>query len=162
MKTYLFALLLVLQANTTGVSVRVLDAEQEPRSGVRLTLKTYAYQHGEAFLIETQTCKTDTAGTCSLLLENPNTTGMQRGTLQIGDFGTRDLIWPGGMLTLNIPLAQLGFGRESAPYEFQAEDGGLVVHEKRFPTYALLMLLILGVLFWQVYQYAKTQQKDKA
>ncbi|MBT7071536.1 MAG: hypothetical protein HN855_06325 [Anaerolineae bacterium] len=36
MKTYLFALLLVLQANTTGVSVRVLDAEHEPLSGVRL------------------------------------------------------------------------------------------------------------------------------
>lgn len=161
MKTYLFALLLVLQANTTGVSVHMLGAEQEPLSGVRLTLKTYAYQNGEAYLIETQTCKTDVAGTCSLMLEKPNTAGMQRGTLQIGDFGTRDLIWTGGMLTLTIPIAQIGFGRESEPYEFQAEDGGLVVHENRFPTYAALMLLTLGVLFWQVYRYAKIQQKEK-
>lgn len=152
---YFFALLLVLQANLTGIQISILPSKDISPVGIQITLKTYEYSEGEAFLIERVNCKTDSAGICTLLLEKPNTTGMQRGMLQIGDYGTRDVLWPGGMLTLQIPLDQVNFGREAAPYEYLPEDGGLIVHQGRFPLYALAMIVILAVLVWWLYRHAQ-------
>lgn len=163
MKTLLLSLALVLfaQVSITGLEIRVVDAAQEPVRGLRLTLTTYTYNKGDAILRETVECDTDTDGACSLLLENPNQNGMQYGTLQIGKYGSRDLIWAGGMMTLNIPLDQVGSGREAAPYEFQVEDGGVTLVEKRFPIFALLVLIFLGIMFWQVYKYARLQEGNE-
>jgi hypothetical protein len=161
MKTLLLSLILFAQTLTTGLDIRVVDAVQEPVEGLHLTLTTYTYKDGQAYLRETQECDTDAQGNCTLLLEKPNQEGMQRATLQIGDHGSRDLIWPGGMMTLSIPLEQVNFGREAVPYEFQAEDGGVAVVEKKFPIFALLMLLFLGIIFWQVYRYAQSQEASK-
>ena len=158
--TYFFALLLALQANLTGIQITILPSEEVSPENIQVTLKTYEYRDGEAFLLETQVCKTDSEGTCTLLLEKPDTTGMQRGTLQVGNYGTRDVTWPGGMLTLQIPLDRVGFGREAAPYDFQTEDGGVPVRKSAFPLYALLMGVFLVFLYSQIYRYAKTQEKN--
>lgn len=152
---YFFALLLVLQANLTGVQISILPSEDISPAGIQITLKTYEYREGEAFLIERVNCTTNSAGTCTLLLKKPNIAEMQRGTLQIGDYGARDVIWPGGMLDLQIPLDQVNFGREAAPYEYLPEDGGLAVHENRFPLYALVMILILIALLGWLYRHAQ-------
>jgi hypothetical protein len=149
---------LAFQANLTGIQIRLLPSEDMSPAGIQITLKTYEYREGEAFLIEDVNCKTDSAGACTLLLEKPNTPGMQRGTLQIGDYGTRDVIWPGGMLDLQIPLDQVNFGREAAPYEYLSEDGGVVVHAGRFPLYGLVMILILAALVAWLYQRAKERE----
>ena len=159
MKTFLLSLVLVAQALTTGLEITVLDAAQEPVEGLQLTLTTYIYnQEGEAMIRESVSCKTDPEGSCSLILSDPNKDGMQYATLQVGEYGTRDLTWPGGMMKLVIPLDQLGFGREAAPYDFQAEDGGVLVRTKDFPLYAVLMALLLITIFWLIYRYAKKQE----
>ena len=139
MPIFFVSLLMLLQTATTGVEVQVYNAAaNEPVSGIHVVLETFEYQDGEAFQIESQTCTTDKSGNCTLLLEKPNTNGMQRGTLQIGDYGIRDLVWPGGIQKISIPVDQLDFGREAAPYEYLPEDGGVVVHRGRFPLYAFL------------------------
>ena len=84
---------------------------------------------------------------------------MQRGTLQIGEYGTRDLIWPGGILTLQVPIDRVSFGREAAPYEYLPEDGGLMVHEDSFPLYALVMAVILAALLWWLFRRAQQNQQ---
>lgn len=152
---FFFALLLALQANLSGIQITILAPEDISAAGISITLKTYEYRDSEAFLIEHVSCKTDSAGTCSLLLAKPNTAGMQRGILQIGDYGTRDVIWSGGMLALQIPLDQVNFGREAVPYDYLPEDGGVVVHESRFPLYALVMILTLIALVWWLYRHAQ-------
>jgi hypothetical protein len=57
-----------------------------------------------------------------------------------------------------IPLEQIGFGREAAPYEFQAEDGGVTVRKRGFPLYVVLMVLLLVLIFWLISLYAKSQE----
>lgn len=161
MKTFLLSLVLVAQALTTGLDITVVDTDRAPVEGLHLTLTTYTYDKGEAVIRETITCETDSQGACTLLLVRPEQGGMQRGSLRIGEHGTRDLIWPGGMLSLVIPLEQVGFGREAAPYDFQREDGGVPVRKRAFPVYALLMGAFLLLLFSQIYRYAKTQEKNQ-
>ena len=159
MPFFIISLFVFLQTATTGVEVQVYNAAvNEPVAGVHVVLETFTYQDGEAFQIEKQTCTTDKSGSCTLLLLQPNTNGLQRGTLQIGEHGSRDVVWPGGMLSLSLPLDQLGFGREAAPYEHLPEDGGVLVHRGRFPLYALLMVLFWGVLLVVAYRYAKRQE----
>ena len=161
MKTLLLSLVLFAQVSITGLEIRVVDAAQEPVPSVHLTLNTYTYNNGDAILRETVECDTDTDGACSLLLENPNQKGMQYGTLKIGEYGYRDLIWAGGMIKLNIPLDQVGSGREAAPYDFQPNDGGVTVIERKFPFFALLTLFFLGIMFWLVYKYARSQDGNE-
>jgi len=160
MKTLFLSLALLAQALTTGLEITV-TAEEAPVEGLHLILTTYTYEESEAIIRETLTCETDLDGACTLLLEKPNQEGMQYGTLQIGEYGTRDLTWPGGMMTLVIPLGQVSFGREAAPYDFQAEDGGVTVHRRGFPLYAVLMAILLAVIFWLVYRYSKKSESNQ-
>ena len=160
MKTFLLTMMLFAQT-ATGVQIRVLNSAQETIPQLHLRLMTYTYaENGQVYLRESQDCYTDSDGACTLLLEKPNRDGMQRGTLEIESYGKRDLIWPGGMLELVIPLEQIGFGREAAPYEFQAEDGGVAVIERPFPLFALLMILLLGFLLWSVFQASRSQKEN--
>jgi len=160
MKTLLLSLTLVAQALTTGLEIRVI-AEQAPVEGLHLTLTTYTYEEGEAIIREIVECDTNAQGACALILSKPNQEGMQYSTLQFGDYGTQDITWPGGMLELTIPLENLGFGREAAPYEFQIEDGGVVVRRRGFPLYAVLMAILLVVIFWLVYHYSKKTESNQ-
>ena len=158
MKTLLLSLFLVVQILSTGLEITVVGAAQKPIEGLHFILNTYIYEKGVAILRETVECDTDAEGACTLLLEKPNQEGMQRATLQIGDHGSRDLLWPGGVMKLVIPLEQIGFGREAAPYEFQAEDGGVTVRKRGFPLYVVLMVLLLVLIFWLISLYAKSQE----
>lgn len=159
MSIFFVSFLALLQTATTGVEVQVYNAAaNEPVSGIQVVLETFAYQDGEALRIEKQTCTTDEKGNCTLLLEKPNRNGMQRGILQIGDYGIRDLVWPGGMQKISIPVDQLDFGREAAPDEYLPEDGGVVVHRGGFPLYAFLMILLLIVISVVIYRHSQIQE----
>ncbi len=160
MKTFLLTLMLFTQqATDTMLSLRLLDSDQEAISGVTTTLTLYTYQDQKAKVWFEESCQTDLDGACLFEIESaPPDGGILRGTLKVGDFGVRDVIWPGGLLKLTIPTDQIGIGREAAPYEFQAEDGGVaVVQGKGLPLYALLILLLLTGLLWFVYQRSQKE-----
>ena len=160
MKIFLFTLLLFAQQATgTMLSLHVLDADQKAISGVEIKLVLYTQQGQEVTPWFEESCQTDLDGACLFEIENPPPDGgILRGTLKIGDFGVRDVIWPGGLLELTIPTDQIGVGREAAPYEFQEEDGGVaIVQRSGLPLYALLVLLLLAGLLWYFYQQSRKE-----
>jgi hypothetical protein len=160
LKTLIFSLILLAQ-QTTGASLalRVLDANQEPISGMEITLALYTYEGQEATIWFEDHCQTDSDGRCLFQIENaPPDGGFLRGTLQIGDFGLRDVTWPGGELKLTVPTDQIGFGREAVPYEFQKKDGGVeTVQSDRLPLYTLLVAVLLAGLVFVVYREAQKE-----
>lgn len=161
MKTLLFSLILFAQhATGTMLSLRVLDADQEPISGVEISLALYIYEGQEAILWFEENCQTDADGHCLFQIEStPPDGGFLRGTLQVGDFGLRDVIWPGGELKLTVPTDQIGFGQEAVPYEFQPEDGGVeIVQRDGLPLYALLLFFLLCGLVGFFYQQSRKEQ----
>jgi hypothetical protein len=160
MKTlFLTLILFIQQATGTALSLRVLDADQKAISGVEIKLVLYTQQGQEVTPWFEESCETDLDGACLFEIESPPPDGgILRGTLKVGDFGVRDLTWPGGLLELTIPTDQIGSGREAVPYEFQAEDGGVdVVQGKGLPLYALLILLLLTGLLWYFYQQSRKE-----
>jgi hypothetical protein len=155
MKALLFSLvLLAQQATGTMLSLHVLDANQEPISGMEIKLELYTYAGQEANIWFEENCQTDINGACKFEIESaPSDGGFLRGTLQVGDFGLRDVIWPGGELKLTIPTDQIGIGQEAAPYEFQQKDGGVeIIKNDGLPLYRLLLFLLLCGLVWFFYQ----------
>ena len=157
----LFLTLILFAQQTTGtiLSLRVLDANQEPISSMEIKLELYTYDGQEAKVWLEDSCLTDLDGRCEFPIESaPPDGGFLRGALSIGDVGVRDVIWPGGELKLTIPIDQIRFGREAAPYEFQKEDGGVQVTQSGgLPLYALLVLLLLGGLIFFVFQQARKE-----
>jgi hypothetical protein len=160
MKTlFLTLILFAQQATGTLLSLHVLDADQEALIDITTSLTLYTQQGQKAVVWFEESCQTDLDGACVFEIESPPPDGgILRGTLKIGDFGVRDVTWPGGPLKLTIPTEQIGVGREAAPYEFQAEDGGVaVVQGKNLPLYALLILLLLAGLLYFVYQKSRKE-----
>jgi hypothetical protein len=160
MKAFLFTLILFTQQATgTMLSLRVLDADQEPISGMRIKLELYTYEGQEAHIWFEENCQTDVNGHCLFQIESAAPDGdFLRGTLQVGNFGLRDVIWPGGELKLTIPTDQIGFGQEAAPYEFQEKDGGVeTIQSNRLPLYSLLVALLLGGLVFAMYRQAQKE-----
>lgn len=151
MHTLLMTLALLAQT-MTGLSVHLVDPAGHPVPDAAITLTTYNYRDGQAFVRETVMCITDAGGDCTLLLDNPDRSGMQYGVLTVTDMGTRDVVWPGGMLFLVIPTDQITTGREAAPFDFERRDGGVPIHSSRTPLYGLIVLLILTPFFWFLVQ----------
>ena len=87
MKIFLFTLLLFAQQATgTALSLRVLDADHDPISGVEIKLVLYIYEGQEATPWFEARCETDLDGACAFEIENaPPDGGILRGTVQVGD-----------------------------------------------------------------------------
>ncbi len=155
MKTLLLTLVLLAQQSGTFLHLSVIDATGQPMSDVPVTLELYTYVDQNANVWFEEDCMTDLDGRCEFQIENaPPDGGLIRGTLQIGDFGFRDVIWPGGELNLTVPTNMIGFGQEAEPYEFQKKDGGVEVFRKGPPVYTLIILLILSGLSVFMYRQA--------
>ena len=159
MKTLLLTLVLLAQQTGTFLHLRVIDVSGKPMGDVSVTLELYTYVDQDANIWFEEVCQTDLDGRCEFQIESaPPDGGFLHGSLQVGDFGIRDVTWPGGEFNITIPVEQIGFGQEAEPYAFQQEDGGVEIFQRRgLPVYALIILLILVSL--SVFMYRKARKE---
>ena len=149
-----FLFLLSILTINSSVHVMVADDAGYPMQYVKVELVLYDFK-----LISGQTqvqkafsdhCTTDQNGECWILIGE--TSGLLRGRLDLGKYGGRDVIWPGGALNAPV-LVDLKNNRvkgaEAAAFDFQKKDGGVVIQNGTPWLSILLATLIVGVIvFW--------------
>ncbi len=81
----------------------VADGAGNPMHGVQVELVLYDFKliSGQTLVQKTfsDQCTTDQNGECTIVIGE--TSGLLRGRLDLGKYGGRDVIWPGG--ALNAP-----------------------------------------------------------
>ena len=105
------------------------DEQGEPLPDVLVRLRLYPAGLQQDEGIPAGRCRTDQQGRCSILLRGQEDTrdpsGFYRGYLEVGDYGRRSLLWPGGRLDVHVwldPSGGLYRATESEPYEWQSVD----------------------------------------
>jgi hypothetical protein len=118
------------------IIVTLVDADRNPIEGIRVNLILYDFKDKHIDKHQTGSCTTDTAGRCGIEIDEAppqDASNMIRGQLDVGKYGTRSLLWPGG--TLEVPLWLKNSGDEldvpgEPPYDGAVPDDGLPVREK--------------------------------
>lgn len=145
---FLFSFLLA----TSSVHVWVADAEGAPLADVRVELVLYEYQfnsgQAEAQPVFSDQCVTDRNGECTIVIGE--TRGLLRGRLDLGKYGGRDVIWPGG--ALNAPVLvdlknKRVKGTEAGAYDFQEKDGGVAIqHGTPWLVILTAAMMVCGIV----------------
>lgn len=139
--------------------VQLIGAQIE---GVPVRLELYHYvlheEYVEVQVWYSEDCVTDATGRCTFEIGETET-GL-RGRLWVGE-AWRDVIWPGGELTLSLDVTAVAAG-ESAPYDFQEEpDVPVVVHRAgRAWAPVAIVLLILVWCFVVIWIYKQSFPKS--
>ena len=154
-------LFLSILFTTSSVHVLVADAAGVPMHGVRVELVLYDFKlsagQTQAQKTFTDHCTTDLNGECTIVIGE--TRGLLRGRLDLGKYGGRDVIWPGGALEapVLIDLEQDRVrGTEAGPYDFQEKDGGVAVREG-IPWFALAAAVLAGMLVYWAYAISRKE-----
>ena len=156
-----FLLLISILSTTSSVHVLVADAAGNPMQGVRVELVLYDFEFnsGQTQVHKTfsDQCTTDLNGECTIVIGE--TRGLLRGRLDLGKYGGRDVIWPGGALNAPV-LVDLENNRvkgtEAGPYDFQEKDGGVAVREG-MPWFALAAAVLAGMLVYWAYAISRKE-----
>jgi hypothetical protein len=149
------------QTEGHGVNVTVTDSQGTPLENVRVEMFLVQLTGGNQIrLIPSGNCQTDRAGHCFLNAPQKyrGQNGFFRGYLSVGEYGQKSLLWPGGILDVNVWIDEEGQldipGHE--PYAWQDEgDGGLEVKEApRLRPGDVFVLLAcvgvwLGIIYWR-------------
>jgi len=148
------SLILLFQIMTSSLHVHVVDENYLPQAGVSVHLELYEFVSDEEGMVATvvfsEDCITDTSGDC--VIEVGETSGVLRGRLDVEGYGSRDVLWPGGVLELPVRLDRVNPGTEAQPYDFLEEDGGVPVSRESFPWISITcVLLLVGGLVAVIY-----------
>ena len=96
--------------NTTRVNIFLSDSEGRALSHVQVSLDLYFYEVLAADQMElrgavSDECTSDEQGMCSILIGETQDL-LLRGTLDLGEYGSRFVEWQGGVLDVPIRIAQ--------------------------------------------------------
>ena len=97
-------LLLAVFSASSRIDVSVVDAAGQPLSNLRVSLDLYFYEAAPSSEIRgavSDACTTDAQGRCSLWIGQTHDLVL-RGSLDLGEYGTRQVEWHGGVL--NVPI----------------------------------------------------------
>ena len=140
------------------------DHQGNPLANVNVTLFLYQLGEGKALAVPMESSRTEEEGRCQLLLpaDAPrDQSGFFRGYLVIEDYGNRSLLWPGGVLTVNVWLNAAGRGLDIAghpPYDWQKPDADPVAVEvlstprSQVGKVAAVLVIVgvwLGIVLWR-------------
>jgi len=153
------SLILLLQALITSLQVHVMDTNDQPQADVTVRLELYDFASEEyettATVAFTGHCTTNASGDCEI--EIGETNGVLRGRLDVEGYGSRDVIWPGGRLQIPVRLEQVNPGTEAQPYDFQEENGGVLLRTS-FPWVSVICVAVLvGGLALAIYFRARKE-----
>jgi len=152
-----------VQAQGAGLAelrVRLVDAQGAAVAGVTVTLQLYTFERGVARVWQEAACVSDAGGECRFAIPVPPPDGgLLRGVVTVEGYGKRDVLWPGGELSLTLRLDRLEEGREAGPYEGQARDGGVRVWSWwRWAPGIVLVALWLGLTVWLYWRVRQGQE----
>ena len=159
MMRLIFLLSLFFQNSaTSSVRIPVADADGKPMPEVRVTLVLYEFSLTEIRETFSARCTTDAQGECTILIGE--TSGLLRGRLDLGKYGGRDVIWPGGALTAPVVIDVQNRrikGTEAQPYDFQEKESALTI-QKDSPWLLIFGagLMLGGLVFWA---YQRSRQE---
>lgn len=150
MMQFLFLVSMIFQT-TSSMHVRVMDAEGQALPNVRVELILYEFRSGkaEARIAFSEHCTTDQNGECGISIGE--TSGMLRGRLDLGEYGGRDVIWPGGVLDVPVMVDLENMrvkGTEAGPYDFQERDGGVLIRRTPWAAIVIVSALVGCAVFW--------------
>ena len=96
--------------NETCINISLVDAEGQPLPNVQISMDLYFYEVLSADQLEVRgafsdECTTDGHGTCSILIGETQDL-LLRGSLDLGEYGSRNLEWHGGALDVPIRINQ--------------------------------------------------------
>ena len=96
--------------NETRVNISLANAEGQPLPNVQISLELYFYEVLAADQLEVRgafsdECTTDGHGACSILIGETGDL-LLRGSLDLGEYGSRNLEWHGGALEVPIQIEQ--------------------------------------------------------
>jgi len=154
-------LLLSILFTTSSVHILVADTAGVPMQGVRVELVLYDFKlmagQTQAQKTFSDHCTTDLNGECTIVIGE--TRGLLRGRLDLGKYGGRDVIWPGGALEapVLVDLEQDRVkGTEAGPYDFQEKDGGVAVREGN-PWFILTATVLAGMIVYWTYARSRKE-----
>ena len=148
------------------VALHLLDQHDNPVSNVTANLVVYQFDASgqTATAFPSGSCVTDRNGRCQIDVSGnapKDASGFLRGTLDLGGYGKRSVIWPGGLFEIELhlnPAGKLESDTEAAPFDYD-EAGGVQVVQPRPPLYwvgIIISMLFLGVALY-LYRRAKAQ-----
>jgi hypothetical protein len=155
-----FLFVLLWQAVTSSVHIQVMDVNGKGLANVEAALTLYSFSvHGDqlwARPIFSDSCATDKDGKCTIVIGETDT--FLRGRIDLGKYGGRDLIWPGGAIDVPIQIdaGRVQFGTEAGPYDFEEDDTGVIIHSTPWLA-AFFMFLALGGFAAWIYVKAKQE-----
>jgi hypothetical protein len=160
MMRFLFLVSMFFQSTTSSVHILAADAEGNPLPHVRVELVLYEFRPGQTEVREifSGRCSTDQNGECMIGIGE--TSGLLRGRLELGRYGGRDVIWPGGVLTAPV-LVDLQNkrvkGTEVGAYDFQEKDGGITIQTGTSWLSILAATLIVGLIVFRAYVQSRRE-----
>ncbi len=148
-----------------GVVVIVWTADKHPVAGVEVALEMFEYRQDFIRAYRSGRCTTDESGTCAIPLPSPpiGADGFLRGRLTVGEYGTRSLLWPGGMFTIHVMLDESGEGLDIPghyPLEGRSEKVPMPPVEVHAP-YRLLIGYLLAALGLSLIAWLAWRRKGK-
>jgi hypothetical protein len=155
------------QAVVSSVNVHLMDANG-PIANARVTLTLWSFDvEGNQTIARSEfedSCKTDRNGACTIVIGE--TEGVLRGSLDVGEYGKRSLLWPGGAVDVGLFVenGKLLVGTEAGPYDFQKDEPlSLVVVDRRAGVLRLTLtaLAALPLLFVLVWVYLQARRAAK-
>lgn len=148
-----------------SVNVSLTNGQGAPLNGVKVGLFLYQLSGSEATPIQMGYCRTGKDGRCQIPIADAprDQGGFLRGYLEIGDYGRRSLLWPGGVLEMSVWLDQASSGLDIAgeePYDWQkqgADDALEVTIAPETPklrvegilAIAGTIIVWLGIIYWR-------------
>jgi len=154
--------ILFQNAAASSVQVRVADAAGQPLPDVRVRLDLYepgsVPERMEVWTVFSGHCRTDQNGECTIVIGE--THGLLRGRLDLGSYGGRDVIWPGGALEapVLVDLENMRVkGTEAGPYDLQEKDGGIAIRQGIPWGLILVVTLSAGGILVRVYLRSKRE-----
>ena len=148
------------------VAIHLLDPLNNPVSNVTANLVVYQFEASgqTATAYPSGSCVTDRNGRCQIEVSGSapkDASGFLRGTLDLGEYGKRSVIWPGGLFEVDLHLnaaGKLESDTEAAPFDYD-EPGGVKVVQPQPPLYAvgiILSMVFIGVALY-LHRRAKNQ-----
>ena len=148
------------------IKLTLLSQAGKSISGATATLLIYQFdKHGTTVeVFPSGNCVTDQGGRCEIVVD-PNAprdaAGFLKGALDLGEHGKRSVIWPGGLLEVDIKLNQAGkvqVDTEAGPFD-NDPPATLTIIQPRPPLYGWGILLAGIVLIVTFVLYRRSKRK---
>ncbi len=152
------------------VAIFLVDHQENPIPDVtvNLILNRFNTIDGQGAAIEaipSGSCITNENGRCEIIISADapkDQSGFLKGALDLGEYGRRSVIWPGGLLEVPLKLNEarkLENDREAGPFDYdQPSDVEFIQPQPPVYLVGIGIAIVLLVLSFYLYRRSKAQR----